>query len=344
MGMEAGHPRGPVSQPAMKKKREKSSSRRPSSEEEEESGDRRQQVFARQDDDETVLAQRASVRGLPAMLSSTSANACKTFVNRDLNGASHFRRYAVLNSRPEELRLSNFVGKPLRLEACQEELKPITSGRSKKRPRGAIDCVFEYALEPTPSVVPRRRSVVVQRSHQCYRRYCGRSGQAFGARQNLRIGKYIRAQVRFMKLGRASKEGRADTKRRLAKPRSQCPRLSRKKSAGGPARTQLGAGRNGAAGRHGSGALFSCIAWCNCCWCCCPVRKERVAAFTVDRLRPFIVFDSGSVFIWGFTCCRRATAVGKRQLSLLCCLPAGRDRAGLGRWRRRWRRRRRLWW
>jgi len=211
------------------KKREKSSSRRPSSEEEEESGDRRQQVFARQDDDETVLAQRASVRGLPAMLSSTSANACKTFVNRDLNGASHFRRYAVLNSRPEELRLSNFVGKPLRLEACQEELKPITSGRSKKRPRGAIDCVFEYALEPTPSLVPRRRSVVVHRSHQCYRRYCGRSGQAFGARQNLRIGKYIRAQVRFMKLGRASKEGRADTKRRLAKPRSQCPRLSRKK-------------------------------------------------------------------------------------------------------------------
>jgi hypothetical protein len=133
MGMEAGHPRGPVSQPAMKKKREKSSSRRPSSEEEEESGDRRQQVFARQDDDETVLVQRASVRGLPAMLSSTSANACKTFVNRDLNGASHFRRYAVLNSRPEELRLSNFVGKPLRLEACQEELKPITSGRSKKK-------------------------------------------------------------------------------------------------------------------------------------------------------------------------------------------------------------------
>jgi len=66
------------------------------------------------------------------MLSSTSANACKTFVNRDLNGASHFRRYAVLNSRPEELRLSNFVGKPLRLEACLATLKPVADGRPAK--------------------------------------------------------------------------------------------------------------------------------------------------------------------------------------------------------------------
>jgi len=78
-------------------------------------------MLARRDDNETVLAQRARVRGLVASVSSGSGNARNEFVNRDFSAAMQSRRFAVLKMRLEELTPSNFMGQPLLLEVCLDK-------------------------------------------------------------------------------------------------------------------------------------------------------------------------------------------------------------------------------
>jgi len=53
------------------------------------------------------------------------------FLNRYLNAAFNIIRCAALKTRTEELTRANFVGKPLRLEACKENLKQTAVGKSK---------------------------------------------------------------------------------------------------------------------------------------------------------------------------------------------------------------------
>jgi hypothetical protein len=56
------------------------------------------------------MAQRARVRGLFALMSSTSVSRRMDFVNRDLDAAIHTRRCAVLKTGPWELTPFKFLG------------------------------------------------------------------------------------------------------------------------------------------------------------------------------------------------------------------------------------------
>jgi hypothetical protein len=53
------------------------------------------------------------------------------FVNKDFNTTIRIRRHVVLTARHAVLKQSSFVGQPLRLELCKEQLKPVAVGRSK---------------------------------------------------------------------------------------------------------------------------------------------------------------------------------------------------------------------
>ena len=92
-------------------------------------------MFARRDNDETVVVQGARVLGILAMLSSTSVNARKEFVNRDVNAAIYTKRCAVLKRIPEALARAHLVRQPLRLEEYMQNLELIAGGRSDERVR-----------------------------------------------------------------------------------------------------------------------------------------------------------------------------------------------------------------
>jgi len=49
------------------------------------------------------VAQRARVRGIPALMRSASGNKRMQFVNRDVNADINVRLCIVLRTRPEEL-------------------------------------------------------------------------------------------------------------------------------------------------------------------------------------------------------------------------------------------------
>jgi hypothetical protein len=95
------------------------------------SGDRRGKLVVRCDDDGTVVAQKAQVLGILALVRSTNGIASMAFVNKAFNAAINIRRCAVLKTRPAELTRSKFVWQPLRLEVCRDKPKPIAGGRSK---------------------------------------------------------------------------------------------------------------------------------------------------------------------------------------------------------------------
>jgi len=55
--------------------------------------------------------------------------------------------------------------------------------------------------EPTPSAVWQSGSVAVMHPNWRHRRYHGRSGQALGARQNVKNHQHIKEEVWVMELG-----------------------------------------------------------------------------------------------------------------------------------------------
>ena len=84
-------------------------------------------MFVRWDDSEIVLGQRVRVLGIFAMIRFTSGNKRMEFVNRDVNAAINFSRYAVPQKRPAELTRYKFLLQPLRLDVCKEKLKAYSS-------------------------------------------------------------------------------------------------------------------------------------------------------------------------------------------------------------------------
>jgi len=72
--------------------------------------DRRARVFARRNDDEVVLAQRARVRVLLALVSANGGNKRMEFVNRDFHAATSIRRCAAPERSPGELARTPSVG------------------------------------------------------------------------------------------------------------------------------------------------------------------------------------------------------------------------------------------
>jgi hypothetical protein len=136
--MEVGEPGAPSSLASGQKKRRESSSLRPSSEEEQvmtkkrrTMRDRLEKIFARREDHKTVVARKARVLAVFALLSPIRGNKRKEFMNRVFIDAISIRRFVVLKPRSAELRLSNFEGQPPRLEMCLDNLKPIAGGPSK---------------------------------------------------------------------------------------------------------------------------------------------------------------------------------------------------------------------
>lgn len=63
---------------------------------------------------------------------STRGNARKGFVDRGSNAAINIGRCAVLETRPEKLKRSKFVGQPLNLDVYKDKLKPKAGVRSRK--------------------------------------------------------------------------------------------------------------------------------------------------------------------------------------------------------------------
>jgi len=104
MGVKVGDPEGPLSSAA-----EKSSSCWRSSEEEAQATTTKKQK-KRCWIGESLVAQRARVLKLLAIVRSTSGTARKEIKNRDLNATINIRRCAVLKARSAELTRSNFVG------------------------------------------------------------------------------------------------------------------------------------------------------------------------------------------------------------------------------------------
>lgn len=89
----------------------------------------RENVFVRRDNDGTVVAQRARVRGIYALVSSARDNKRMGYVNRDSNNAViNFRRYETLKTRPEELRRTQFHGVASQARRIRRETK-ANSGR-----------------------------------------------------------------------------------------------------------------------------------------------------------------------------------------------------------------------
>jgi hypothetical protein len=89
------------------------------------------------------MEQKARVRGTPATVRSSSGTKRTEFVQQYFNAAINIRQCAVLQTRPEELTTSNFIGIPLRLKVYKEKLIPIAGGWSKKeRPRGVCEWIF----------------------------------------------------------------------------------------------------------------------------------------------------------------------------------------------------------
>jgi len=54
------------------------------------------------------------------------------FVNRECNAANNMRRCVALKTRPEEMKRSSFMGRPLSLQVSKERMKRMAGGRSKK--------------------------------------------------------------------------------------------------------------------------------------------------------------------------------------------------------------------
>jgi hypothetical protein len=115
--------------------KEKTSACRTSSEEaqvtkkKEENADWRENLVARREVDETVVAHggRARIRDPIALMRSTRRNKRMEFVNRDVNAAINFSRYAVPQKRPAELTRYKFLLQPLRLDVCKGKLKAYSS-------------------------------------------------------------------------------------------------------------------------------------------------------------------------------------------------------------------------
>lgn len=66
------------------------------------------------------------------MVSTASGKKRFEFVHQDSNAAIHIRRYTVLKTIPTERTECNLEGQPPRLEKCNQKLKLIAGGRSKK--------------------------------------------------------------------------------------------------------------------------------------------------------------------------------------------------------------------
>jgi hypothetical protein len=89
-------------------------------------------MFGRRDSDDPVMSQRTRVRGILALVSSTSGNKRMKFVNREFNVTIRIRRSAVLNTGTEDPGRFNFMGQPLRLDLYPDNSKSIADGRSRK--------------------------------------------------------------------------------------------------------------------------------------------------------------------------------------------------------------------
>jgi len=84
---------------------------------------------------EQKIERRAKVRGLHALVSTSSCKQRMEFVNRGFNAAISIRRCAVLKTRSAELTRTKSLGQSFRLEMCKKKLKPIAGGWSKKTGR-----------------------------------------------------------------------------------------------------------------------------------------------------------------------------------------------------------------
>jgi len=82
---------------------------------------------------ERQIVQRARVRGLLALTSSTRGNKRIEFVNRDLNAAIHTRRCAALKKGPRHVTRASFTGQHLRVEMHHEELNAGAGNQLKKK-------------------------------------------------------------------------------------------------------------------------------------------------------------------------------------------------------------------
>jgi len=89
-------------------------------------------VFVPREHDETVMAQKARVRVILPIVSSTRGNKRTEFINRDFNAAINTRQCGVLKTRPEELTRANFVRQPIRFDVYNERMRLIAGGRSKE--------------------------------------------------------------------------------------------------------------------------------------------------------------------------------------------------------------------
>jgi len=84
---------------------------------------------------EEQMEMKAKVRGLLALVSTTTNGKKRMeFVNREFNAAIN-KRYAVIEKRPPEWTRRNFVGQPLEVGLYEKKLKPVVGGRSKKTER-----------------------------------------------------------------------------------------------------------------------------------------------------------------------------------------------------------------
>ena len=63
------------------------------------------------------------------------------FVNRECNAAIYMRRCVALKTRPEEMKRSSFMGRPLSLQVSKERMKRMAGGRSKR-----LWCVYQLVF------------------------------------------------------------------------------------------------------------------------------------------------------------------------------------------------------
>lgn len=75
------------------------------------------------------------------MISSSSSNAHKEFVNRDFNASVNIKPCVALRKRPEDLTRAMFEKHPLMIEAYLDKLMLIAVSRSK-RLESVYDRVF----------------------------------------------------------------------------------------------------------------------------------------------------------------------------------------------------------
>ena len=116
---------------------------------------------------EELMERRAKVRGLLALVSTTSDGKKRMeFVQRDFNATMNIRRGAVLEKRPPERTRKNFIGQHLKVDLYEKKLEPAVGGRSKKTGRRVCTSVGDaFARARSPPLLytggdgmqPRRR-------------------------------------------------------------------------------------------------------------------------------------------------------------------------------------------